>query len=217
MNVERTRLYRTLIAICRVIYAVVFGAKASGREHFPKDQNCILIGNHIHAIDPVTLAVFYKANEIHFIAKESIFENRWLARILTKLHAFPVNRGETDMRAMRQAVQVLRDGHVLGIYPEGHRQKDRTVKAIETGVAVIALRSGVPVVPVYVSGHYRPFGRLRLTVGPPIPLDDIRSGRADTEALETVKRRVVESLNALAPCPKAVPNPETSPNGGSDQ
>jgi len=199
MNVEKTWLYRTLITIVRGIYAVFFGAKATGREHFPTGQNCILLSNHIHAFDPVTLAVFYKANEIHFIAKESIFRNRWLAKFFTQLHAFPVNRGETDMRAMRQAVQVLRDGHVLGIFPEGHRQQDRTVKSIETGVAVIALRSGVPVIPMYISGHYRPFGRLRLTVGPPIPLDDFRAERVDADVLEAVKERIVASLNALKP------------------
>ena len=197
MHVERTWLYRFLIAFCRGLYTILFGAKASGLEHFPKDMNCILLSNHIHAFDPATIAVFYRANEIHFIAKEAIFKHKLLAKFFTKLHAFPVNRGETDMRAMRQAVQVLRDGHVLGIFPEGHRQRDQRVKAIETGVAVIALRSDVPVVPIYISGRYRPFGRLKLTVGPPIPLDDLRAERVDSQALEAVKQRIVAALNAL--------------------
>jgi len=188
-----------------VIYAVFFGAKATGCEHFPKDQNCILLCNHVHAFDPVTIAVFYRASEIHFIAKESIFRRKWLAKFFTKLHAFPVHRGETDMRAMRQTMQVLKDGHVLGIFPEGHRQQDRQVKSIETGASVIALRSGVPAIPMYISGRYRPFGRLRLTVGPPINLDDFRGERADAEVLEAVKQRILDSLNAL--------NPEDSKSG----
>lgn len=199
MNAEKTRLYTFARIIFGFVYSVFFRAKAVGLENFSEDQNCILLGNHIHALDPVTLALFYKPSEVHFIAKESLFKRKWLAALLSKLHAFPVNRGGTDMGAMRQAMQVLRDGHVLGIFPEGHRQPDAKVKRLETGVAVMALRSDVPVIPVYIAGKYRLFGRLRVAVGKPVPLEDLRAGRADAGALEAVKERVMEALEALEP------------------
>lgn len=199
MNVERTWLYKLAVCLVKFVFVVFFGSRAKGLENFPSDQNCIILGNHIHAFDPLMVAIYYKHNEIHFIGKESLFRNRFIGAFLRKLHAFPVNRGETDMKAMRASMQVLRDGHVLGIFPEGHRQADQQVKSLETGVAVMALRSDVPVVPVYIRGKYRPFGKLRLAVGAPIDLSDLRSGRADMQALETVKSRIMDTLDALKP------------------
>ncbi len=199
MKVEKTWFYSFARVIIGFIYTVIFHAKARGTENFPTDTHCIIISNHISAWDPLTIAKFYKVSEVHFIAKDSLFKIPVLRLILRGLHAFPVSRGETDMSAMRTSMQVLRDGHVLGIFPEGHRQPSGQVGKIETGVAVMALKSNVPMVPVMISGKYRPFGKLRMAVGKPIPLDDLRARRADTETLEEVKARVRASLEALGP------------------
>lgn len=91
-------------------------------ENFPREENCIILSNHLSAWDPITIAHVYKHNEIHFIAKESLFRNRALKWFLGRLHAFPVSRGEADLAAMRTALKVIADGHVLGIFPEGHRR-----------------------------------------------------------------------------------------------
>lgn len=199
MNREKTGLYTFARWVIGFIYRVFFWAKARGTEHFPADQNCIILGNHISAWDPLTVAVFYKVSEIHFMAKDTLFRNRFLAALLTRLHAIPVRRGETDMGAMRSAMQVLRDGQVLGIFPEGTRQHAGHVQSIETGVAVMALKSKVPIVPVLVSGRYRLFGRVRLVVGEAIPMDDLRAVRPDTPTLEETKRRMIAAVEALRP------------------
>lgn len=199
MNVEKTRLYSLARILAEFVYRVIFRAKVRGAENFPNDRNCILLGNHISGWDPLTVAVFYKTNEVHFFAKESLFRNRLLAALLRRLHAFPVNRGATDMGAMRTAMQVLKDGHVLGIFPEGSRQFDGKVKGIETGVAVLALKSGAAVIPVRIGGKYRFFGKIRMVVGSEIPLDDLRAVRADAQTLEAVKTRVIDALEAMRP------------------
>ncbi len=197
MKKERTPLYTFARGIAWLICSVIFGSSASGLENFPQDENCIIIGNHISGWDPIMVARYYGVSEVHFIAKESLFRNPVLRWLLTKLHAFAVHRGETDMAAMRKAMQVVQDGHVLGIFPQGTRQAEGAVKTIETGVAVIALKSDVPLIPVRVSGRYRPFGGLHLAVGPRIAVDDLRAGRADAQALEEVKRRIIAALEAL--------------------
>lgn len=199
MNRERTFLYTLARGIAGILYPLIFRAKARGQEHFPADTNCILLANHISAWDPITVARYYTISEVHFMGKESLFKVKPLAWLLRKLHAFPVNRGESDMAALRQSMQVLGEGHVLGIFPEGHRQQGDRVRFIETGVAVIALRSDVPLVPMLITGKYRLFGRPRLVVGEPIPLDDLRGRRADKETLEALKARIIDALEALRP------------------
>lgn len=203
MHIEKTFLYTLLRVFYKIVGTIVFRATSEGIENFPVDQNCIILGNHISAWDPLMVASIYKQNEIHFIAKESLYESKLFGFILNKLHAFRVNRGESDMAAMREAMQILRDGHVLGIFPEGHRQFGSTkVEKIETGVAVMALKSKVPVVPVLISGQYRFFGKVHAVVGPAIALDDLRAQRADAQLLEQVKQRIIESLEALRPSTK---------------
>ncbi len=199
MNKEKTWFYCFARAVITPLFRWIFRAKAVGVSNFPQNENCIILCNHISAWDPLTIAYFYSVSEIHFISKDSLFKNKLVAAVLKGLHAFPVARGETDMGAMRTAMQVLRDGHVLGIFPEGHRMHSDGVEKIETGIAVMALKSDVPLVPVMLEGKYKIGGKLRMAVGKPIPMEDLRSSRADAETLESVKKRIVEALNGLAP------------------
>ncbi|MEG0766404.1 MAG: hypothetical protein RR482_01695, partial [Clostridia bacterium] len=86
---------------------------------------------------------------------------------------------------------------VLGIFPEGHRYHTGQIEKMETGVAVLALKSNVPLVPVYISGHYRVGGRLRIWVGPMVLIDDLRVQGADSTTLEAVKDRLQQALTVL--------------------
>jgi len=198
MNVERTWLYSFAKVLLKFLFRFVFRLQARGLEFFPKDQNCILLSNHISAWDPMTITHLYKHNEIHFFAKDSLFKNKLLAAVLRKIHAFPVKRGETDMKAMRHAMQVLKDGHVLGIFPEGHRIHGGELAPIETGVAVMALKSRVPVVPILIRGRYKLFSTIKVSVGEPVPLDGLIGGTADADTLNEVKDRFMRALQALA-------------------
>jgi 1-acyl-sn-glycerol-3-phosphate acyltransferase len=166
-------------------------------ERFPKDVNCILFANHISAWDPLIVAHLSKHNEVHFFAKASLFKYKMLAAVLRKVHAFPVKRGETDMKAMRHAMQVLKDGRVLGIFPEGTRNYDGQIKPIETGIAVMALKSRVPVIPIMINGRYKLFSKITVNIGEPIPLDDLFAKTADVDALDEVKARFMRALQAL--------------------
>lgn len=199
LNKEKTGLYSFARVLAWFVCRVIFGVKARGMEHFPRYENCIILGNHISAWDPITIAHLYKISEVHFIAKESLFKIPVLPFLLKHLHAFRVNRGETDMSAMRTSMQVIREGHVLGIFPEGHRQKNGKVSSIETGVAVMAIKSEVPIIPVLIEGKYRLFGALRVVVGPPVRIDDLRERRPDAQTLEALKARIIDALEALRP------------------
>lgn len=199
LNKEKTPFYIFARMVAAVIYTLIFRTKARGLENFPQDENCIILANHISGWDPITVARYYRVSEIHFMAKEDLYKIPVLRTLLKWLHAFRVNRGESDMSAMREAMQVLKDGHVLGIFPEGHRQHENRMQHIETGVAVMAIKSTVPVVPVMITGRYRFFGRVRMVVGKPIPLDDLRAQRANSDTLEVLKARIIDAVEALRP------------------
>lgn len=197
MKPQQTPLYRFARIVIGLFYPLLFGARVYGAEHFPGDRNFIVLANHISNWDPVSVAYACKAWEIHFLAKESLFKNRLLRWLVTKLHAIPVSRQGTNLAAMRAALGVLKDGHVLGIFPEGHRFNTGRVEKIETGVAMLALKSDVPLVPAYIQGRYRLWSGLKILVGPAMDLSDLREKGQSAEVIEEIKRRIEAALLQL--------------------
>lgn len=197
MKKDRTMLYRVLVRVARFIY-LFFGYRAYGTENYPTDRNFIVLGNHISNWDPISIAISCKQWEISFLAKESLFKFKPLGWLIRKLHAMPVARGGgSNMAVMRNSLSVLREGRVLGIFPEGHRYHTGQIEKMETGVAVIAFKSGLPLVPVFIGGKYRLFGKIRVFVGEPIDIDDLREQGSSTETLEAIKDRLQEALMTL--------------------
>ena len=169
---------------------------APGRENIPKDRNCVRMGNHRCLLDPVARALCVPDREVHFMGKKELFENRFMNRVMTWLGAFPVSRGESDLSAMRTSLKLLADGEALGIFPEGHRYVDGEMHEFGNGLALIALRSGAPVVPAYIQGSYRLFRRVTVTVGAPVALDDL-GRRCDSRTLSAATERIQNAMRAL--------------------
>lgn len=191
-------VYGITRVVCRFAFYRLFGLKVQGRENLPEKGPFIILSNHRSMGDPFALGLVCEGEELHFMAKEELFKNPIVRWYITRMHGFPVKRGQADLAAMRMAMQVLRNGSVLGIFPEGTRHKDGVMGEILSGVSVLALRANVPLVPVYLSGRYRIGGKLRAVVGKPVEADDLRAGRADKETLETLDQRIYQALSALS-------------------
>ena len=158
----------------------------------------ILIANHQTLLDPVPVAARVRRYEVHFLGKKEITRFRPVKWFVTKLHMIPVDRGHADMEAMRACMKVVRDGGVLGIFPEGTRKVEGTMEHIESGVSLIALRAGVPLIPLYVQGKFKPFHRVRVTVGDPIPLDDLRADGVNADTAARLNARITETYRRMA-------------------
>jgi 1-acyl-sn-glycerol-3-phosphate acyltransferase len=191
----KDRFYRFARALARAYFAIFLPLRARGTENIPESGAVILCGNHISMLDPVTIGVIAKRS-ICFMAKKELFAIKPFAAVLKRLNAFSVDRKNTDMAAMRTAMAILRRGDVLGIFPEGSREKPGVEPKLETGVGLIAMRSNAAVVPVRIVGPYRLFRRTGVAFGAPIDMDDLR-GRADGEALGEAVRRIGDAIFAL--------------------
>lgn len=187
-------VYKATGVVIDFIYFKLFGMKMCGKENLPESAPFILLANHHSMGDPFALGEVYRKGIVHFMAKEELFRNRIVSWYIRKMNGFPVKRGQTDMTAMRTAMQVIRDGHVLGIFPEGTRHRDGKLGEIESGISVMALKMKVPVVPVYLGGQYRIGGKLRVAIGKPLDLDELRARRPDAETMEEVKNLVAQAL-----------------------
>lgn len=129
------------------------------------------------------------------MAKKEVFGIFGLKWLLNALGAFPVDRGAGDIGAIRGAMGILKDGDVLGIFPQGTRMwKEK--KPFQGGVSLLAVRSDAVVVPVYISDRARLFRPIRVVFGRPVPMEEFR-GRVNSQALAQLTQTIEESVFGL--------------------
>ena len=188
--------YRFLCAVLRPVYGVLYPARVDGLENIPAEGAFILCCNHIAARDPFYLAIREKRRYFHFMAKAELFEHKVVGAVLRGLDAFPVDRGHSDLNAVRTSMALLKDGHGLGIFPQGTRSPDNSPTPMLDGVSMIALRSGAPVIPAYIGGPYRLFHRTQISFGPPVSFEGL-SRRVDSDTLDKATRRIEAAVWGL--------------------
>ena len=127
-------------------FHIAFHVKFEGRENIPKGA-VIYASNHRTNADPPLVAIGSKGM-MTFMAKEELFRNKFFGALISSLGAFPVSRGKGDMEVIDKAVENLKSGKSLMIFPEGTRSKDGKVHKGHSGAALIAARTGKPIVPV---------------------------------------------------------------------
>jgi 1-acyl-sn-glycerol-3-phosphate acyltransferase len=162
----------------------------------------VLAANHLSNFDPWPLGLsLFPRRQLRFMAKAELF-NPVLGPLLEAGGTFRVRRGSSDIQAMKTAVQLVRDGEIVVMFPFGTRAKKGRRKRVEpraySGAARIALRGGVPLVPAAISGTDRllGLGPLRVAYGPPVSLDDL-AGLDRRKAAEAATVRLVQAIEQL--------------------
>ncbi len=186
------RMYDFFVGLVRPIYSLLYPVKVEGVENVPAEGGCLLCANHLSNRDPIYIAI-RTPRRIRFMAKIELFKFKPLGAAIRGLLAFPVDRGHSDLNAIRTAMKILNDGHVLGVFPQGTRSKDNSRLPMLNGVSMIALRAQKPVIPVYIGGPYKLFRRTPLRFGPPVDLSDF-GRRMDGETLTAATHRIEEAV-----------------------
>ncbi len=193
----RTWFYQSARRLLAVLCAVLCPLKVVNPQGLQLDAPFILIANHQSLLDPVILAVMLKKHEIRFIGKRELTKNRILNWIFKRLHMIAVTRHMSDMSAMRAAGEALKQGHVLGIFPEGTRRFGKAMETIESGVSFLALRSGAPLLPVYFCSKPVLLRRTKIVAGSMIPYEDLLAKGLDKSSAEALNRRIQETYEIM--------------------
>ena len=191
-------VYTIVLPVVRVLFKTILPVKFHGAEDVRSmEAPFILMANHTTMLDPFMMAAAIPKYQIRFIGKKELWKFPPFAWFANQIKAIPVDRHNTDMEAMRACMRVTREGHVLGIFPEGTRHHKGLMTELESGVAMIALRSKVPLVPVYIAGKLGLFRTLHVYVGKPIMMDDLREMGINTETCGMLLGRISEAYAAL--------------------
>ncbi|HPF87977.1 MAG TPA: lysophospholipid acyltransferase family protein [Candidatus Limiplasma sp.] len=189
---RKSHWYSFVVVLATIVFHTIMPVKYCHREYTKLDAPYILIGNHTSMLDPVIIACGIRKLQVRFMGKAELTKNPLLRFFFKHLRMIPVNRFNTDMKAMRSSLKVLKDGHVLGIFPEGTRYKQGIMEDMEGGTAMIALQSGVPILPAYIQGKVRPFHRIRCIYGEPFTISDLKAKGVNKETAAEVLQRISE-------------------------
>lgn len=208
---ETPRLfYRTAQAIARIAWRFAGGIHVTGRENVPETGPVLLIANHQSILDPIFVQAVLR-RPIYAMAKSTQFTVPVVGWMLRRVCAFPVRRYRVDPQAVRIALRRLEEGSGVAIYIEGERSWNARLQEPRIGTARLALRAGVPIVPVAITGTYEIWPRwdqkLRLgpahiTFRPAIRLPHLRGAanrRAAAAAAGTLMEELREALNHADP------------------
>ncbi|NIK77563.1 1-acyl-sn-glycerol-3-phosphate acyltransferase [Paenibacillus castaneae] len=187
-------LYLISRFLLRVIYTCLFRLEARGVDNIPASGPVVLASNHISNFDPPTVGVKVM-RKVHFMAKEELFKVPVFGPLIRSYGAFPVKRGGVSKDAIKSAISLLKEGNVMGIFPEGSRNNQTGMA--KKGAAMIAVRSGAVVVPVAIIGKYRPFSKVIVCYGEPVDLTELIE-EAAPDMLEQVTDAIMTRIRELA-------------------
>lgn len=166
-------MYKIFAGGCRWF----FGIQTKNRENGPKEGGYLIACNHLSIPDVIALEASFD-RQVRLMAKAELFKIPLLSQFLKALGAFPLDRGGSDVGALKKAIAYMKEGELVGIFPQGHRYPGvhPSETPVKAGAAMIAHRAAVPVVPVSLrakGGKVKPFGKVLVTVGEPIQREEL--------------------------------------------
>ncbi len=197
------RLSRNLFWLCFKLWNRL---EIHGLENCPRTGGLIIAANHTSFLDPPLVGSSIRYRNISFLARDSLFVNKYFGAFMRKVQSIPLSRTKGDLTAIRTALSVLAGGGAVALFPEGTRSSSGEMQEAKGGVGLIISRAKVPVLPVFVEGSYQSMSRhssfirptkIRVYVGKPIQpeeLDISVDGKKDYRAVgQMVLQRIADT------------------------
>ncbi|QPC46714.1 lysophospholipid acyltransferase family protein [Mangrovibacillus cuniculi] len=188
-----TAFYSLARNVVRGVLSPLYRFEVIGKENVPSEGGILLCSNHIDNLDPPVVGITCP-RKVSFMAKEELFKVPVLGGIIRQLQAFPVKRGLSDREALRKGLKLLKEGGVLGLFPEGTRSKNGQLGKGLAGAGFFALRTNAYVVPCAIIGPYKKFATVKVVYGKPIDLAEYRENRAGAEEVTAVIMGEIQKL-----------------------
>ena len=190
--------YNVIYMIVFPFFNLVHPGRAIGRENIP-EGGVLVCGNHTAMSDPLFLAfAFRHKNQLRPMAKAELLRVPFIGWILRHVGVFGVERGKSDVGAIKQAMKYLKEGEKLLLYPEGHRIHESRGEQGEAknGAAMLAVRCGVPILPVYVPEGKPWFRKTTVVIGKPY-MPQVSSRKGTAEEYDAITADLMERIHKL--------------------
>lgn len=193
---KRFRLKLTKTIVYYGFYKLVYRIKKVNEQNIPEEGSYIICANHVNMLDALAVVCGCK-RKVRFICKESMFKNKALGWALKLSDTIPINRDKNDIESMKRSIKALKNGDILGVFPEGTRKgMEKNLKA-KSGAAFFSLKTGTKVIPLGIQGSFKPFTKVKLVFGEPLDFSEYYGKEKDKEALEKVTNIIMDNIVML--------------------
>ncbi len=197
-------VYRVGHTLCKLVGKLAFNFEVIGRDKIIEQGPAILAANHQSYLDPPMVGMACR-REIYYLARKSLFRNRYFGWILRNVNALPVDLSQGDLSAIRTIIKLLKEGHRAAIFPEGTRSLTGEIQSARPGIGMVVAKTMVPVVPIRLFGTFQAWSkggevrphRVTLVVGNPIFFQEEDFPSQTREVYQSIADRILRSITAL--------------------
>ena len=189
-------LKKIIVFLVYIFNVIVFRVKCVGQENIQNKGAYIICANHTSNWDAPILVSNLK-RKVYVMAKAELFKNKFIKWFGRKCCVFPVKRGMRDIESIKYSLNLLKDGEILVIFPEGTRNGMEKNGKAQNGVAYMAIRTGVPVIPVGIQGEMKPFKKVKLNIGEPLDFSQYKTNKPEKEILDKVSKEIMDNIIML--------------------
>ncbi|HAL92646.1 MAG TPA: 1-acyl-sn-glycerol-3-phosphate acyltransferase [Verrucomicrobia bacterium] len=181
--------------------------KIDGWRNIPSSGGAVLAANHCSYLDPPVMCACSPGRIVHFMARDTLFSNAVARWYFPRVGVMPLDRTKGDLGALKKAIALLKEGRVIGLFPEGTRSPDGQMREAKGGIGFLIAKGDVPVVPIHISGTFAAFpkggkkfmpSRVVARIGKPITPEEIRAAMPKKNDYEAVGALVMRRIRDLA-------------------
>jgi 1-acyl-sn-glycerol-3-phosphate acyltransferase len=192
--------------ICGLICRLLFRYRVHHADRVPQEGACIIAANHASYLDPPLVGMAAKHRRVRFMARDTLYKNRAIRWMFDQFGCVAIDRTKGDVAALRAGIRVLRNGEVLGLFPEGTRTLDGELQPAKGGVGFLIAKGKAPVVPVYIRGSYEAmpkgrkglrFPRIDIYFGHPMAPETLSSDEKGRSQYTVVGQKVMDAIAQL--------------------
>lgn len=185
-----------LKALFKFMSLLVYRIKVNGQENIPEEGAALVCPNHVHGLDSVIVVVHAK-RKINVIAKEELFNNKILKWLGDVFGAYPIKQNSADLAAIKTSLKILKNKELLLIFPEGTRKGLEKGEPVKNGATTIAIKAGVPIIPVGIKGNFKVFSKLVVNIGKPMYFDEYKDKISDKELITKLTNDLMNEIVRL--------------------
>jgi len=198
-------LYQIFRKLFEILIKLLFRVRVFGVDNLPEPP-FVVTSNHTSIIDPPLVGAACKKYSVDFMAKKELFDLPVIGAWCRGVRCIEVDRQKSGIGSLKEAIRRLRNGRVVGIFPEGTRSVDGDLQDAKRGTGFIIAKAGVPVVPVYINGSAKAWGKKRnihlgtlinVTVGKPMLPEEFLTGEGKKSDYGSIAEKVMDRINRL--------------------
>ena len=187
--------YNFMLKLFSIFSKTFFKFEVIGTENIPSEGNLIIAANHKSNLDPIFVAsAVNKKRKMTAIAKEELFKNKILAKILNKVEIIPINRQNPGLGTIKRILKYIKNDYALVMFPEGTRSKTDDFNNAKAGLSLFATKAKAEIVPCTIYSSYKLFKPAKIYFGKPISLEEYYKQKLTSEDQERISGEVMDII-----------------------